>query len=142
MNNRALHPYYLQQMGIEPWLLRPKAPKARVKLMVMGVGLDCENRLLMNMLKSIDLSPEDVCLFPVDPSSTLDAYLEKIIQIAPWLLFVMGSVPAIDEVKVHYPGIPLIKSHHPVDLVRNPADKKIAYRDLLEAQALLVPSAC
>lgn len=137
MSKHSLHPYYLQQMGIESWLLRPKAPKARVKLMVMGVGLDGESRLLMNMLKSIDLSVEDVCVFSIEPVSTFDVYFDKIEQFTPCAFFLMGDVPEIDAVKTNYPGIPLIQSPHPIDLIQTPANKKQAYHDLLAAQRWL-----
>ena len=138
MNIQSLHPYYLQQMGIEPWLLRSTAPKACVKLMVVGVGLERENRLLMNMLKSIDLSPQDTCIFSADPAGALDGCLKKIKEIAPLVLFVMGDIATIDAVKTHYPGIVLIKTHHPNDLIKHPAGKKKAYHDLLDAQQGLI----
>ena len=138
MNIQSLHPYYLQQMGIEPWLLRPRAPQPCVKLMVVGVGLERENRLLMNMLKSIDLSTQDACIFSVEPSGSLDACLKKIKEIAPLVLFAMGDIATIDEVKTHYPRMLLIKSHPLVNLISDPVCKKKAYRDLLDAQQWLV----
>ena len=128
MNNRALHPYYLQQMGIEPWVLRPKDRVARVKVMVVGGALDLNGRLLLNMFKSIALSLDDVNLLPVENTSTLDLCKQKILDVAPQVLLVMGQFNAVDS--SHYHGIPLF--------VIDPSDKKSAYRDLLKAQQILV----
>ncbi len=132
-------------MGIEPWLLRAKAPIARVKLMLMGEALDLNHRLLSHMLKSIGLSFDDVCILPVEPFNTPAECKHQILEISPQVLFAMGPMATqcllnaaeVTHQRYDYHGIPLFVSDHPDYLLRNPLKKKNAYRDLLAAQKLL-----
>jgi hypothetical protein len=80
------------------------------------------------MLKSIGFSLDDVNLLPVENTSTLDFCKQKILDVAPQVLLVMGQFNEVDS--SHYHGIPLF--------VIDSSDKKSAYRDLLKAQQILV----
>ncbi len=137
--SKTLHPYYLQQMGIETWLVRHPVAQT-IKLMIVGEALDV-NQLFSKMLNSIGLSSEDVCL----KSSLSPDLPQEIKKNPPQLLLALGS--AVQFLlhqplhtlrgKIHdYNGIPLIVSYHPTELLQHPADKKYAYQDLLRVQQI------
>lgn len=119
--------------------------------------------LLNKMLASIELSEQDVYIANVikcRPPNNRDPELEEINQcsdylsqqialIKPKLILAVGrfagqfllqaSFPLNKmRKKMHdYQGTPVIVSYHPAYLLRNPADKKNAYSDLLYVKQLL-----
>lgn len=206
--SRDLHPYYLQQMGIETWVRREGATSSKknlaqlatvvaactrcplyqtrtqtvfargnpqARLMVIGEapgfyedqqGLPFVGKagaLLNKMLSSIGLTGEDVYIANVlkcrppnnrDPMpeeiSQCSGYLsEQIEMIAPKLIlavgrfsgqFLLNATMPLNKMrgKLHkYQGTPVLVSYHPAYLLRNPRDKKQAYKDLLSIKELL-----
>lgn len=146
-----LHPYYLQQMGIETWLLRKPITKS-TKLMVVGEALDTKqaSSLFCKMLHSIGLTLDDVSL----KVRLSDDLIQQITINPPQLLLAVGD-PAIrfllnESLSLsnlrcklhHYHGVPLVVSYHPNDLLQHPYDKKSAYQDLLYIQTILAQSLC
>lgn len=155
--SNTLHPYYLQQMGIETWLIRQPPTKFEsrpIKLMVICDVMDTDTKtigLLNKMLNSIDLLTEDICF----KFSWTDEILQQITSSPPQLLLVMDSAAIkrlLNETtdsfttlrcKMHdYQGLPFVVSYHPADLLKRPADKKYAYQDLLYIQKTLTQSSC
>ena len=145
---KTLHPYYLQQMGIETWVIR-KNKAQTMKLMVICDDLDTGG-LFSKMMNSIGLAVEDVCT----KSCLSSTILEEITLNPPQLLLALGdtAIPSLLNhsqplntlrSKLHdYHGTPLIFSYHPVHLLTNPIDKKNAYQDLLLVQQILTQSTC
>ena len=134
-----LHHYYLQQMGIEPWIIRRSSSQTKIKLLILAENFPFEGKvasLFNNMLKSIGLLPSDI--------SILSECLDKNIPI-----FVFGAVSAHALLnnteplanlrqKLHtIQGQPVLVSFHPNDLLQHPYDKKKAYQDLQQMEQLL-----
>ncbi len=120
-------------------------------------------RLLDKMLNSIGLSGSDVYIANVlkcrppdnrDPTpeeiSQCSGYLSaQIAMVTPKLILAVGRFSGqfllnvtfpLNKMrsKVHdYQGTPVLVSYHPAYLLRNPAEKKNAYRDLLVVKRLL-----
>ncbi len=119
--------------------------------------------LLNKMLHSIEISADDVYIVNVlkcrppenrDPEpeeiQACSAYLtQQIATVNPQLILAVGrfagqfllsqSTPLNTmRNKIHdYQGRPIVVSYHPAYLLRNPADKKKAYADLMVAKQLL-----
>lgn len=147
----SLHPYYLQQMGIETWSIRQpsiKPEQPAIKLMVICEAADTDKKtagLLDKMLKTIDLAPADICI----KSTLIDDIRQQISTKSPQLLLVLGRTATqflLNDVnplsklrsKTHdYQGQPFVVSYHPIDLIQHPVDKKYAYQDLLYIQKML-----
>jgi len=150
--SKTLHPYYLQQMGIESWTVR-KPHVQNIKLWVIGEALDINKQarsLFNKMLGSIGLLPEDICL----KSTFTDSLIQELYINPPQLLLAIGNVaikfllndaqqPNSLRGKIHtYQNTPLVVSYHPIDLLQHPIDKKQAYQDLLFIQQILAQSQC
>jgi|GEM_PF-1889006 len=122
--------YYLQTMGIEPWVMR------RAESFVESSGLitvvieqpmhDARQKKLCNaMFRSIGVS-EDM----LDVVHNLDAdYLEKHVRkTQPRVMIALGSQL---EGKIDVGAQALVVTmHHPADLLQNPHHKKEAYHAL------------
>lgn len=131
-----LHPYYLQQMGIERWVLKT-TPMGTfgLKLLVLGKLPDEDSRLFKKMLHSIGVSIEEITIVSVLDEQTV---LSSIQMNRPRALWVMGS-QAMQSLRLevvrgcvqYYHGLPLVVSDHPTDLRCTPIKKKQAYHDLL-----------
>lgn len=119
--------------------------------------------LLNNMLSSIGLSGEDVYIANVlkcrppnnrDPqpdeiAQCSDHLSQQITMVAPKLLlavgrfagqFLLSTTQPLNKMrsKVHdYQGTPVLVTYHPAYLLRNPSDKRNAYKDLLRVKRLL-----
>ncbi|CAM3137647.1 C-terminal part of DNA polymerase, bacteriophage-type [Legionella steigerwaltii] len=120
--------------------------------------------LLNQMLQSIEMIEKDVyianvlkCRPPNNRDPQLDeiaqcsAYLARQIElIQPHLILALGrfagqfllnkplALKQLRNTLHHYNNIPFIVSYHPAYLLRNPADKKKAYLDLLTVKKMLV----
>lgn len=124
--------------------------------------------LLNQMLQSIGLFEDDVYIANVlkcrppnnrDPQTDeivhCSTYLARQIElIQPRLILALGrfagqfllnkSLPLkqLRNTLHQYNGIPFMVSYHPAYLLRNPADKKKAYLDLLEVKKMLTEAIC
>ncbi len=138
-----LHPYYLQQMGIETWTVRKPTVKT-VKLMVVADALDSSQAaksLLVKMLGSIGLALKDVSI----KTGLTSKLLAEIDMNPPLLLLAAGNAagqfflkqPQITGTVHAYHNIPLVVSYHPADLLQHPVNKKQAWQDLLCIQQML-----
>lgn len=120
--------------------------------------------LLNQMLQSIEMAENDVYIANVlkcRPPNNRDPQLEEIAQcssylerqielIQPSLILALGRfagqfllnkplpLKQLRKTLHHYHNIPFIVSYHPAYLLRNPADKKQAFLDLLTVKKLLV----
>ncbi|GJM07158.1 MAG: uracil-DNA glycosylase [marine bacterium B5-7] len=122
-------------------------------------------QLLDAMLKSIGLSRETIYIANVlkcRPPENRDPTPEEVAQCTPYLekqveLIQPKIIVAVGRVAAHYllqtttplsgmrqiehtfrnTGIPLFVTYHPAYLLRNPADKRLAYQDLLQIQKAL-----
>ena len=119
--------------------------------------------LLNKMLSSIELSDEDVYIANIlkcrppnnrDPNAgeiqqCSEHLSQQIALVAPKLILAVGhfagqfflkATTPLNKMrqKLHdYNGTPVLVSYHPAYLLRNPADKKNAYKDLLFIKQLL-----
>lgn len=138
MSVRLLHHYYLQQMGIEPWIVRQKPQQSAIKLLVAAPVFPLEGKaaaLLQNMLKSIGLLPTDWQFFS-ENSDINQPVLILGIACAQLLLNTTKPLVALrGSVHTRQAGRFLV-TYHPNDLLQAPADKKNAYQDLLQIQQL------
>ena len=120
--------------------------------------------LLNRMLESIGLSTDDIYIANVlkcrppgdrDPTSEEisqcgDYLAQQISIVAPKLILAVGRFAGQFLLKATFPlnkmrnqvhdyqGTPVLVSYHPAYLLRNPADKKNAYNDLLAVKQLLM----
>lgn len=122
-------------------------------------------QLLTHMLKAIGLARDDVYIANVlkcRPPQNRDPHVNEVRQCTPYLeqqvaLLQPKLILAVGRVAAHYlldtklsmaklrgqeyhfgaQQIPLLVSYHPAYLLRNPADKHKAYRDLLQVKAYL-----
>lgn len=140
---KNLHHYYLQQMGIEPWLIRKletTAIPSKIKLVIRSEGLPFEDKaanLLNKMLTSIGLTSDEVDLKGNDAISQSTLILALGTAAAQNLL---NSTASLSEMrcKIHdVQGQSVCVSYHPNDLLQQPKDKKNAYQDLLRVEQLL-----
>jgi hypothetical protein len=146
----SLRHYYLQQMGIDLWLMRNTSVDDQChacKILVIAPELLSHSSLLTNMILSIGLSKEDVqtCAF----SESSDSLLQQIKQYHPQVLLVFGvdagrcffneysSFEMMRRQGHEFHGIPLVVSFHPRDVLQTPILKKQVYQDLLLVQRLL-----
>jgi DNA polymerase len=129
--------YYEDQQG-EPFVGRAGQ---LLTAMLKGIGLTREQVFIANILKCRPPNNRDPQLNEVQ---TCTAYLVQQIQLVqPQLLLAVGRIAAhyllqtktsLESLrqKMHqYSAIPLIVTYHPAYLLRNPADKRKAYSDLL-----------
>ena len=145
--SKALHSYYLQQMGIENWIIR-KPEVVQTKLWVIGQDFDNNSlaRGLFNkMLSSIGLLVEDVCL----KSCVSEQLLQELNSCPPRVILALGNDPIRDLLNTNQPlislrgqvhavhEVPVVVSYSPIDLLKQPIDKKKSYQDLLFIQQLL-----
>lgn len=124
--------------------------------------------LLNRMLQGIEMIEEDVyianvlkCRPPnnrdpqVDEIAQCSSYLARQVELVqPHLILALGRFAGqfllnkplplnqLRNAVHHYNNIPFIVSYHPAYLLRNPADKKKAYLDLLTVKELLVAKDC
>ncbi|WP_131795006.1 uracil-DNA glycosylase [Fluoribacter gormanii] len=124
--------------------------------------------LLNQMLQSIEMVEEDVYIANVlkcrppnnrdpqaDEIAQCSSYLARQIELVqPHLILALGRfagqfllnkplpLKQLRNTLHHYHNIPFIVSYHPAYLLRNPADKKKAYFDLVTAKKLLIENSC
>lgn len=117
--------------------------------MLAAIGLSREQVYIANMVKCRPPNNRD----PLPTEIThCGSYLEQqVALIQPKLILALGHIAAQSLLHTSAPlnqlreqtfafgaqRIPLIASYHPAYLLRNPADKRNAYQDLLRTQRLL-----
>lgn len=134
-----LHHYYLQQMGIEPWILRHKPLQSPIKLLVAAPTVPLEGKaatLLQNMLKSIGLLPTEWSIFS-ENSLLNQPVLILGVQFAQALLNTTKPLVDLRGIPHTHQGRMFFVTYHPSDLLQAPEDKKRAYQDLLQIGHLL-----
>lgn len=148
--------YYLQQMGIDVWLLRNSEDfVSETTLMVIVEVVDdidetqqrkSEN-LLNRMINSIGVPKQSLSIFPFKKNSSQQTIVNQIKSIRPRLILALGDAVVdwfIDQGAIFtndrydYNGTVVVNSHHPYHLLNNSRDKKNAYKDLLAINKLLV----
>ncbi len=146
--SRSLHAYYLDQMGIETWVLRRSSKsdtRQHFKLIVLAKPTDelkqedpfsgqC-GALLKKMIKSIGLSPDDIEFMPLLSTGLPESLADKVSSGSPQAILVMGKNLALSN--HHYQGVPLVVTYHPSDLLMTPFYKKKAFQDLLLVRQFL-----
>ena len=115
--------------------------------MLISVGLSEENVYIANVLKC--RPPDNRDPNAKEINQCCDYLAQQITLVAPKLILAVGLVAGqfllkatlpLNKMrqKVHeYNGTPLLVSYHPAYLLRNPADKRNAYSDLMFAKSLL-----
>lgn len=123
--------------------------------MISSIGLASDDIYIANVLKCRPPNNRDP--LPEEINQCCDYLAQQVDIVSPKLILAVGrfagqfllkgSFP-LNKMrgKIHdYQGIPVLVSYHPAYLLRNPADKKNAYKDMLEVQALLSaarPTSC
>lgn len=119
--------------------------------------------LLNQMLQSIEMLADDVYIANVlkcRPPNNRDPQLEEVVQCSSFLTrqielvkprlilalgrfagqFLLNKALPLNQLRStlhYYNGIPFIVTYHPAYLLRNPADKKKAYLDLITVKKVL-----
>lgn len=118
-----LHAYYLQQMGIDPWILRDKKPL--LQGMVIGEALEGRSLVLLYaMLKSIGLLPHELLIGGFDLLDSAGAR-------KPLAILSLGACAGYSrglEQDIH--GIPMIVTHPVAHVLEHPIDKREVLNDL------------
>jgi len=161
----SLSLYYLQQMGIEPWLLRNAQSSLSLNLpmdsqvlpaecMVILDSLpDCVStdfsaeRLLNRMLQSIGLSTQTVALIHwINNAQQQMILATQIAELQPRVIIAMGDHvqqwfieqgATLKNQQHDYQGIPVLMSDHPLYLLKNTQNKKKTYMNLVQINTLL-----
>lgn len=120
---------------------------ALLNLMLHSIGIDQNGMYIANVLKCRPPNNRDP---QSDEIAQCRSFLEQQIElIHPKLIlavgrfagqFLLGKPTPLNQLRgtVHqYKHIPFMVSYHPAYLLRNPADKKKAYADLLKVQQFL-----
>ena len=109
--------------------------------MLNSIGLSGEDVYFANLLKCRPPENRDPQVEEITKCS--DYLAQQIVMVAPKLIlaaghfaaeFLLNTTSPLNKMrnKVHdYQGTPIVVSYHPAHLLRNPADKKNAYSDLL-----------
>ncbi len=134
-----------QQLGIVHWVTKQQPEVAISTNLVIiaetGTPNDAADLLLTAMLKAIDLTRDDVCV--TDASQINHTQARLILAMGETAAQTLLNTDAPLESlrgKLHQYGeqqTPLIVTYHPLDLIRNPADKKQAFVDLKFAKSQL-----
>jgi DNA polymerase len=129
-----------QQLGIIRWVTKqPKSAADNSQLAIIvepSISHDAQaDQLLTAMLKAINLTRDEVNIVGVADIKTAQARFILAMGEATAQSLLNSELP-LDSLrgKLHHIGeqqTPAIVTYHPADLLRNPADKKKAYSDLL-----------
>ena len=140
--------YYLQQMGIDPWVLRPvmcsMSPHSATDYYLTIIGeapkTPSSRKLFKNMLKSIGLKENDVCWYLPTEINTPASPVIWVMGINAWqdLFNTTGTLQALRGQVHDYNGSAVVVSHALADLLQSPHYKKASYDDLLLLNGLLM----
>lgn len=155
MSISAKRQYYLQELGIRPWILRETIAKpSRYALMIVGhcpPALQLQSKistLLDKMIAVLALPPESIYMSYLIQAhtdseiKTQEAMLSELHLVSPKCILALGelaghfltqSSASMFDMRVAqklYHDIPMRVSYDPAHLLLNPADKKHALIDL------------
>jgi hypothetical protein len=122
--------YYLQTMGIEPWVMRNSESQALVTVVLDTKISDVnQKKLFYAMFRSIGLSED---MLDVVHDLNADGIKQYINKTKPQVIIALGCrVDVCDKT-------PVVVMHHPSDLLQNPNNKKKAYYDLGQVASCLM----
>lgn len=114
--------YYLQTMGIEPWVMRrTESPVLITVVMNAEIHDTSQNKLFYAMFRSIGVSKDMLDIICDINAEHLKNHIHKT---KPRVIIALGcKVEACDKT-------PVIVMHHLSELLQNPSNKKKVYHDL------------
>jgi hypothetical protein len=123
--------YYLNQMGIRPWLKRIDLSKQNtLKLLVfVHSALSIKGKsLLTQMISYLNLNQQELIIMFVQEKELLNNYDVQIAQQDPDAILILGfNKPFLPET---HQNCHVIHSINPDDLIKNPLDKRKVFKDL------------
>lgn len=121
--------YYLQTMGIEPWVMRHVQSHILITAVVNAAIHDVhQKKLLYAMFRSIGVSENKLDVVDDLDADKLKRHIQKT---KPRIIIALGcELEACDNT-------PMMSMPHLSDLLQNPHDKKEVYRDLALVKAAL-----
>lgn len=122
-NDPSLQAYYLQQLGIDAWILRPQ--RTVTPVVVLGEALVGDSLILWtHMLRSIGLAARDISIGMDD----IDGRLKRL---NPRAILSFGPHQGFQRGVIHQmKGYPLVIIHDPLVILENLRLKKETYADL------------
>jgi hypothetical protein len=115
--------YYLNQIGIRPWIKRQDVTK--LFIFVPSNLSSTANTLLKQMIKYIHLETKELLLIPVQDSGSLVDYQYQIDQKNPCAILAIGVITSPLNLKCS-----LVTCDSPEALLLHPAQKKKAFQAL------------
>ncbi len=93
-----------------------------------------EGKILMGMLKVLELSKDELCMAWVQPGTTTERLMDTLLKWAPFTLLMLGE--AFANVLIENPNFKKCArfvqfTYHPTELLANKALKRKSYTDLL-----------
>lgn len=159
MMQTSLQSYYLQQMGIETWvrrnqrprasavhLIAPKRAESSALVLFEGGAFDkagqwiegAAGRLLQNMLQSIGLSLDNTAVLFGDPEQMGDVVESHVVHLKPCVILVLDQTNQLSVgLRLKSLNQPYISCTHPLNLLKQPSQKKSAYATLLQIKTKL-----
>jgi DNA polymerase III psi subunit len=114
--------YYLQTMGIEPWVMRRvESPELITVVMAQRLENPRQKKLMQAMFQSMGVSEKMLDIVYDTHADNLKKHLHKT---KPRVIIALGcKVDVCDET-------PVVIMHHPADLLQNPCKKHEVYHAL------------
>ncbi|NCT56124.1 MAG: hypothetical protein GW760_00170 [Legionella sp.] len=114
--------YYLQTMGIEPWVMRRvESPELITVVMEQRLENPRQKKLIQAMFQSMGVSENMLDMLYDSEADNLNQHIHKT---KPRVIVALGcKVEVRDET-------PVVNMHHPAELLQNPCDKKKVYHAL------------
>ncbi len=127
--------YYLNQLGIRPWIKRTEVLEDRLKLFVFSPSnLSIKATILLNqMIKYIHLDSNELILIPIQDSASLSDYRHQIDQKNPLAVLVIGINPSQLNL-----NCPMVLCDSPDDLLQHPTHKKKVFQELSYLNQIIV----
>ncbi|MDF1826935.1 MAG: DNA polymerase III subunit psi [Legionellaceae bacterium] len=127
--------YYLQTMGIEPWVMRhAELASESSGLITVVIEQRLENssqkKLMHAMFQSIGVSDKMLDVLYDSEAKNLNHHIQKT---KPRVVIALGC-----KVDVH-DKTPVFMMHHPADLLQNPSHKRDVYHALGRVASCLIP---
>ena len=107
--------YYLQTMGIHPWVLRKDASQPLLLVLIENINLSQDEQMLLDaMFQSVGLDGSHICIKPFSKEA-IQSHKASVVM-------VLGDIQEDCE------GVMVLP--HPADLLQSPLLKKKAYDTL------------
>ena len=137
----ALTAYYLDQLGIASWTIRP-GPTISVLIVLDEMNgdlqswlLGIEGRLLKKILSCIDLAWDQVAIICQQDQNSL---AEQLVRTRPKIILRLGQrLQGKDVLQAKYSSIPVVDTLAPRELINNPISKRTAYVEMQLLRHLL-----